>query len=63
MFNCESPYNCDAKPSAPGEPSRRVVLETRPRDYRDRQGGIIGRGFEIVREAVYCESCKAKLEK
>ncbi len=38
------------KPSKPGEKPTRLVLETRPKVYRDKDGNVLGRGTEIVEE-------------
>lgn len=51
MFKCEK---CK-KTSQPGEPSRRMVVETRQKSYPT--GGAIG--WEIVRELVVCDPCSS----
>ncbi len=55
-FKCES---CRLH-QPPGTKPIRVVSETRPRDYKDRDGIPYGSGWEIVREVNLCAPC-AKL--
>ena len=56
MFICEK---CGEQ-SKPGEESKRVVVETRPRMY-DNGDGVARHGHEIVKEITVCISCRDKL--
>jgi len=61
MFKCE----LSGRVSVPGEKPVRVVLETRERIYtvktRDNKDKEIGRGTEIVREALVCREVADQL--
>lgn len=52
-------FICDAccKVTQPGEPQRLTVAEVRPKVYTNRDGEMIGRGHEIVREEKRCGAC------
>lgn len=49
MFRCAAGHNTKA-----GEPCVKVVTETRPKEYFDRTGHLVGRGTEIVKEQCFC---------
>ena len=76
MFRCQVCSRCVPR----GTPAHRLVLETRPRDYRYRRAANVvifldargkrkkkliddpgGTGREIVREAIVCPECAARL--
>lgn len=46
MFRC----GVTGRLSMPGEKCNKIVVESRERVYTDRDGNVIGRGFEIVKE-------------
>ena len=59
MFRCQQ---CN-RLSAPRERSRKVVMETRPKEYYEEIRGrmhLVGVGREIVKEAVLCRGCAEK---
>lgn len=53
MFKCQI-GNHTTKPS---EPQVRLVVESRPVEYKDNNGRVIGKGTEIVRTIAACTVC------
>jgi len=58
MFICDYCHKC----SKSGEPCNKVVTEIRNRVYKNDEGIIIGKGWEIVKEEKRCNNCKDKQE-
>ncbi len=54
MFKCGK---C-AKSSEPGEKMSREIVEVRNVSYFDKDGDLIGKGWEIVKEINICPRCK-----
>ena len=53
MFKC-----CRCKKlSSSGEKQNKVNLETREKVYTDKDGKILGKGVETVREIAVCVNC------
>ena len=63
MFICQK---CN-KLTDPGKPQNKIVVETREKEYfeRNKYGKleVIGKGFEIVKEINVCENCYLKHRK
>jgi hypothetical protein len=51
MFKCP----ITKKTSRPGEKPVRVIVERRDREYKNDDGQVIGRGWEIVKEIFVSE--------
>lgn len=53
MFKCEK---CK-KVSKSKEKAYKKVIQTRPKEYTNDNGVVIGKGYEAVKEITVCQTC------